>query len=42
MPTLTLTARQLALYVAQRGIVVFRDQDFVDQSPEWQLEDWGK
>ncbi|KAI9637152.1 alpha-ketoglutarate-dependent sulfonate dioxygenase, partial [Dioszegia hungarica] len=33
---------QLALYVAQRGVVVFRDQDFVDQSPEWQLESWGK
>ena len=33
---------QLALYVAQRGIVVFRDQDFVDQSPEWQLRTWGE
>jgi sulfonate dioxygenase len=33
---------QLALYVAQRGVVVFRDQDFIDQSPEWQLESWGK
>lgn len=32
---------QLALYVAQRGVVAFRDQDFVDQSPEWQLQDWG-
>lgn len=33
---------QLALYVAQRGVVVFREQDFVDQSPEWQLNEWGK
>ncbi|WVF67235.1 hypothetical protein IAT40_001983 [Kwoniella sp. CBS 6097] len=33
---------QLALYVAQRGVVVFRDQDFIDQSPEWQLNEWGK
>ena len=32
---------QLALYVAQRGVVVFRDQDFVDQSPEWQINEWG-
>lgn len=32
---------QLGLYVAQRGVVVFRDQDFVDQPPEWQLQDWG-
>ncbi|CAD6578603.1 MAG: hypothetical protein TREMPRED_002229 [Tremellales sp. Tagirdzhanova-0007] len=32
---------QLALYVAQRGVVVFRDQDFVDQSPKWQIEEWG-
>lgn len=32
---------QLALFVAQRGIVVFRDQDFLDQSPEWQLNEWG-
>ena len=35
------TKSQLALYVAQRGVVVFRDQDFVDQSPEWQLNKWG-
>lgn len=33
---------QLALYVAQRGVVAFRDQEFVDQPPEWQLEDWGR
>lgn len=33
---------QLALYVAQRGVVVFRDQDFVDQPPEWQLDTWGR
>jgi sulfonate dioxygenase len=33
---------QLALYVAQRGVVVFRDQDFVDQPPEWQLRSWGE
>jgi sulfonate dioxygenase len=32
---------QLALYVAQRGVVVFRDQDFIDQPPEWQLNEWG-
>lgn len=37
-----LTCSQLALYVAQRGVVVFRDQDFVDQAPEWQLDEWGK
>ncbi|WVQ77578.1 hypothetical protein IAR50_007266 [Cryptococcus sp. DSM 104548] len=28
---------QLALYVAQRGVVVFRDQDFRDLEPEEQL-----
>ena len=33
---------QLALYVAQRGVVIFRDQDFIDQPPEWQLNEWGK
>ncbi|WVQ76032.1 hypothetical protein IAR50_005668 [Cryptococcus sp. DSM 104548] len=32
---------QLALFVAQRGVVVFRDQDFIDQPPEWQLHSWG-
>ncbi|ODN94328.1 hypothetical protein L198_05185 [Cryptococcus wingfieldii CBS 7118] len=32
---------QLALFVAQRGVVVFRDQDFIDQDPEWQLHSWG-
>ncbi|OCF72416.1 hypothetical protein I204_06795 [Kwoniella mangroviensis CBS 8886] len=33
---------QLALFVAQRGVIAFRDQDFIDQSPEWQLNEWGK
>ncbi|KAM0746944.1 TauD-domain-containing protein [Meredithblackwellia eburnea MCA 4105] len=33
---------QLALWVAQRGVVAFRDQEFIDQEPEWQLYDWGK
>lgn len=33
--------QQLALFVAQRGVVAFRDQDFQDQSPEWMLQDWG-
>ncbi|WWC67391.1 uncharacterized protein I206_101299 [Kwoniella pini CBS 10737] len=33
---------QLALYVAQRGVVAFRDQDFIDQDPDWQLNQWGK
>lgn len=33
--------QQLALYVAQRGVVAFRDQDFVDQEPSWQIDDWG-
>jgi hypothetical protein len=37
-----LIASQLALFVAQRGVVVFREQDFVDQSPEWQLNEWGR
>jgi len=32
--------QQLALYVAERGVVVFRDQDFHDQEPEWLLHDW--
>ncbi|KAK4706102.1 sulfonate dioxygenase, partial [Phenoliferia sp. Uapishka_3] len=32
---------QLALFVAQRGVVAFRDQEFVDQDPEWQLHDFG-
>lgn len=31
---------QLALYVAQRGVVAFRDQEFVDQPPEWQLNEF--
>ncbi len=29
---------EMALYVAERGIVVFRDQDFVDQGIEWLKE----
>lgn len=34
--------QQLALYVAQRGVVAFRDQgDFIDADPEWQLNDFG-
>lgn len=34
--------QQLALYVAQRGVVAFRDQgDFIDAEPEWQLNDFG-
>ena len=31
---------ELALYVAEHGIVVFRDQDFVDQGVEW-LKEFG-
>ncbi|BGP41453.1 hypothetical protein JCM10450v2_005495 [Rhodotorula kratochvilovae] len=34
--------QQLALYVAQRGVVVFRDQDFHDQKQEWMINDWCK
>lgn len=33
---------QLALYVAQRGVVAFRDQDFIDREPEWLINDWAK
>ncbi|KAI5481708.1 alpha-ketoglutarate dependent taurine dioxygenase [Pseudohyphozyma bogoriensis] len=33
--------QQLALFVAQRGVVAFRDQEFIDQDPEWQLNDFG-
>jgi sulfonate dioxygenase len=30
---------QLALYVARKGVVVFRDQQkFIDKDPEWQLK----
>ena len=29
---------ELALYVAERGVVVFRNQDFVDQGAEWLKE----
>lgn len=31
---------ELALYVAERGIVVFRDQDFLDQGIEW-IKEFG-
>ncbi|KAJ8293886.1 Alpha-ketoglutarate-dependent sulfonate dioxygenase [Rhodotorula toruloides] len=34
--------QQLALFVAQRGVVAFRDQDFADQDPTWMIEDWCK
>lgn len=34
--------QQLALYVAQRGVVAFRDQDFIDQPQEWLINDWAK
>ncbi|KPV74736.1 uncharacterized protein RHOBADRAFT_53685 [Rhodotorula graminis WP1] len=33
---------QLALLVAQRGVVVFRGQQaFIDADPRWQIDDWG-
>ncbi|CEQ39494.1 SPOSA6832_01034, partial [Sporobolomyces salmonicolor] len=33
---------QLALYVAQKGVVVFRNQQaFIDADPRWQIDDWG-
>lgn len=32
---------ELALYVAQRGVVVFRNQDFADQGPQFSV-DYGK
>ncbi|GAA5975662.1 hypothetical protein JCM10908_005234 [Rhodotorula pacifica] len=32
---------QLALFVAQRGVVVFRDQQkFIDADPEWWINNW--
>ncbi|KAK4685458.1 sulfonate dioxygenase, partial [Tremellales sp. Uapishka_1] len=32
---------QLALLVAERGVVAFRGQDeFINQSPEWLVDDW--
>jgi sulfonate dioxygenase len=34
--------QQLALYVAQRGVVAFRDQDFIDEDPQWQVWNWGQ
>ncbi|KAM0746017.1 alpha-ketoglutarate-dependent sulfonate dioxygenase [Meredithblackwellia eburnea MCA 4105] len=33
---------QLALYVAQRGVVAFRDQDFIDADPTYQLDTFGR
>ncbi|BGP16416.1 hypothetical protein JCM10213_004028 [Rhodosporidiobolus nylandii] len=34
---------QIALYVAQRGFVVLRNQqNFVDAEPQWQIYDWGQ
>ncbi|GAA5850500.1 hypothetical protein JCM8547_001895 [Rhodosporidiobolus lusitaniae] len=34
---------QIALYVAQHGFVVLRNQQaFIDASPEWQIYDWGQ
>lgn len=38
----TKARQQLARFVAERGVVAFRDQDFIDKDPEWQLNDWGK
>ncbi len=32
---------QLALEVARRGVIAFRDQSFGEQSGEW-LKDWGR
>ncbi|GAA5819968.1 hypothetical protein JCM11251_005430 [Rhodosporidiobolus azoricus] len=33
--------QQIALYVAQRGFVVLRNQqNFINASPEWQIGDW--
>lgn len=33
---------QLALFVAQRGVVVFKNQQaFIDSDPRWQIDDWG-
>ncbi|KAM0747091.1 TauD-domain-containing protein [Meredithblackwellia eburnea MCA 4105] len=32
---------QLALFIAQRGVVAFRDQDFIDADPDWQLHTFG-
>ncbi|GAA5888521.1 hypothetical protein JCM6882_008982 [Rhodosporidiobolus microsporus] len=34
--------QQLARYVAERGVVAFRDQDFLDKEPDWMLNDWCK
>ncbi|POY73312.1 hypothetical protein BMF94_3647 [Rhodotorula taiwanensis] len=36
----TVGRQQLALYVAQRGVVAFRDQDFADQDQTWMIQDW--
>ncbi|GJN90515.1 hypothetical protein Rhopal_003526-T1 [Rhodotorula paludigena] len=33
---------QIALFVAQRGFVVLRNQqNFIEAEPEWQINDWG-
>ncbi|GAA5879622.1 hypothetical protein JCM3774_004288 [Rhodotorula dairenensis] len=32
--------QQLALFVARRGVVAFRDQDFADRDPTWMIQDW--
>ncbi|KAG8862128.1 hypothetical protein FRB96_002158 [Tulasnella sp. 330] len=32
---------QVALFVAKRKVAVFYDQDFIDESPEWLLHNWG-
>jgi len=35
--------QQLARFVAERGVVAFRDQaSFIDADPNWQLNDWGR
>lgn len=36
----TVGRQQLALYVARRGVVAFRDQDFADQDQTWMIQDW--
>ncbi|BGP17686.1 hypothetical protein JCM10213_003591 [Rhodosporidiobolus nylandii] len=32
--------QQLALYVAERGVVAFRDQDMLDKDPDWLRDNW--
>ncbi|RSH82498.1 uncharacterized protein EHS24_007478 [Apiotrichum porosum] len=36
----TAARQDLALFVAQRGVVAFRDQDFIDQDASWLVNDW--